>query len=1078
MKALDPYAIDLEKTTLIEASAGTGKTYTITTLYCRLVAKGFSVESILVVTFTEAAAAELKLRIRKRLSSALKRIEEYVLCPDTNHPPDDELVLFLCQDKDIKIISKRFALAISSFDQASILTIHSFCLKILKENAFESRYLFDMKLMPDRSVFFNQVSYDFFMSRMNHLDPLMLKFFDRRNITPDSFITSFSPVVSRKKIIIKPEAIPFNHFFDEYRQVVAQIKTLIDTQSTEICDLFATCEGINKRTYSKKNVPNWLEAARIKFEAQETDAFFDMNEKGDSLYKFTVTRIESAQSIVPPHTMFELCERLLYLSRNFEDNLIALKQEFLTFFNASLEKIKIEQGICFFDDLVNDLFEALKNDTQHPLYTAVRSVYKACLIDEFQDTDTTQYDIFSRLFASEKTPFFMIGDPKQAIYAFRGGDIFAYLAASKDSAQQFTLLKNYRSAPLLIQGINQIFSLSDNPFLFDPIVFSPVSTPQSAVNRLVSNGQAIAPLQFEFVRRDHENTGTDGYIPLQTAQGLIPDITARKIAALLGSDQRLVQADNPCGWKITPEDIAVLVRTNKQAQQIYEALLKYEIPAYISKSGSVYESPQAMDLLDILTAVYHPEDKGYLKAALCSGVYNFTAGQLSELDLNESMFYAWQERFACYHTLWEEKGFVRMIMEVLHSDRSFLISGTAIHERKLTNFYHLVELISNVCIKQELSPFYLMKWYVRQLNAQFRDDHESADELRLETDKKAVGIITVHKSKGLEFPIVYLPYMWEGQKSKTQDNIIFHDPENHYGLTLDLGSTDSESAIRYFETETQAENRRLLYVALTRASAMCSIIWCPVKNIQMSALARMLHPDGCSEDESMICDIEDLKSRCPESISCHFSEDAVFEPKIGIQDQLLPALTEPEPVIRNMNAQWRISSFSGLTKSSHPEIGISLSENTQSDAGLKITLADFPKGPRAGDLFHAIFETMDFTKPADKNQADIQAVFDTFGYTDPHLLQTGVAAINQVLETQLVSNETSFCLNQIQIHERLTEMEFVFNVRSFNISWIKTALELSHPEWGEPGYTDALSQLNLSDFTGFLKGFIDLVICH
>jgi len=429
MKPLDPFIIDLEKTTLIEASAGTGKTYTITTLYGRLVAKGYPVESILVVTFTEAAAAELKLRIRTRLFNTLAGLLEQP-CED-----EDDLVRFFRGHEELPLVCQRLKHALTCFDQTSIMTIHSFCFRILKENAFESHSLFDIELMPDRSLFLRQVSYDFFMSHVNHLDTLFLSYLSGQQITPESFTASFGPVVSRADLVCRPLSAGFEKLFDSYRKTLKKIHDILLTRDIEIIELIQNHKGIDKKSYSKKNVPAWLKAACEKIDQQGVDTFFKMREKnGDALYKFTRTRMElktKPGQTAPEHEFFDLCEHMLCFYHQFEKNLISLKIEFLTFFNKALDKIKKAQGICFFDDLVNDLAKALEKsfekEGEPTLQKAIRQTYKACLIDEFQDTDPRQYDIFSKIFSSQDMPFFMIGDPKQAIYAFRGGDIFAYL---------------------------------------------------------------------------------------------------------------------------------------------------------------------------------------------------------------------------------------------------------------------------------------------------------------------------------------------------------------------------------------------------------------------------------------------------------------------------------------------------------------------------------------------------------------------------------------------------------------------------------------------------------------------------
>lgn len=1072
MIPLDPFYIDLEKSTLIEASAGTGKTYTITTLYCRLLARGYPVESILVVTFTEAAAAELKLRIRGRLSHTLEGLLE---------PPcdnlDDLAGFFRLQD-DVLLIRQRLQLALTCFDQAAIMTIHSFCLKALKENAFESRSLFDIELVPDRSLFLRQISFDFFMGHVNNLNILFLSYLARRQFTPQTLAASFSQVVSREDLVCKPSAATFENIFDPYRRTLGKIHDILLKRSQEISETILNHNGIDKRSYTKKNVPAWLEASHLKLDEKGVDTLFIMTEDGDALYKFCRTRLalKTKPGHTPPeHELFDLCEHLCSFYDRFENNLIHLKIEFLSFFNKALDKMKKIQGICFFDDLVNDLAAALEKEAAANLQHAVRQTYNACLIDEFQDTDPRQYDIFSKLFSSQGTPFFMIGDPKQAIYAFRGGDIFAYLKASKECDQRFTLEKNYRSAPLLVNGINQVFAERTNPFLYAPIEFLKVKTPESSKDVLVDHKGLVPPLQFCFIKREDQALDRQGFISKETAAVIIPKTVAADIASLLQSDSLLIDKNSLTPQKITPKDMAVLVRTNLQAEQVQTALSDLNIPSYLSRTGSVFDSVQAVDLYDILWAVYHPDNKGAVNAALCTSVFNFTSDMILALDQEEEQFFRLQDRFRTYREIWESKGFVSMIMALFHSDEAFLNPASGLDERGLTNFYHLVELISQACLQQQLSPYSLMKWYARQLSRDLRD--EFSDELRLESDKKAVAIVTIHKSKGLEYPVVYLPYLWEGQRKPSQENILFHDPEKDHRLTLDLGSPDLENSQHHFEMEEKAEQTRLLYVALTRASAMCRIFWGGFKTVETSALGTLLHENGCKDDSCMMNDLEQFRSLAVQSIQV---QPCILEPSDGFVDRT--ELPNPDLSARKSTREiitaWKMSSFSAITQTSYLEEFSGREVPEENKTTPLITLAHFPKGAGSGDFFHSVFEALDFSGGAGQVHEQVQSASDKFGFMDTGLIQSGEKAVKQVLETKLAAGISGFRLKDIPWDQRFNEMEFAFPVRSFQMASVKNAFEQSDPKFKTRGYIDRLSHLTAHPFKGFMKGFIDLVIQH
>ncbi|MCP3945158.1 MAG: exodeoxyribonuclease V subunit beta [Desulfobacteraceae bacterium] len=1136
MTPLDPFNLDLEKITLIEASAGTGKTYTITTLVARLVAQGFAIESILVVTFTEAAAAELKLRIRGRLSQCLAQDWPW----ESDSPQKakaDELVQFFNDQPDPGLIRRRLAHAVSCFDQACIMTIHSFCFHTLKDNAFESGAYFNLELLTDSSLFFDQVCMDFFMTRINDMDPLMLKFLAQKGVTPENFKSVFRQVVTRLGIDIIPNIAEFKDVCDSYGKTTQKIYEILETQKEAIIALIQADKGVDKRSYTKKNLPKWLDLSHEVLATQGRDALFVMTEKGDPLFKFTRSRLadKTKDGLLPPvHEFFDLCEELLELFRVMETNIISLKLEFFTYFRCELEKMKLAQGACFFDDLINDLAAALEADGWELLRAVVTKKYKACLIDEFQDTDPAQYRIFSRLFTGpcsdnldpvgsglqkpdskgKQMPFFMIGDPKQAIYGFRGGDIFAYLSACKESDQIFTLENNYRSAPLMVDSVNDLFCLDDNPFLFKQIEFTRVHTPKTAVNRLVEKGVLLPPLQFSFLKRDGFTLDRQGYIKKEEGLTAIPKLLANDILGVLNSDKRLLKGSGAAARprKISPGDMAVLVRTNGQAEAVCQALADVNIPSFLSKTGSVFDSSQAIELYDILTAVYDPDHIGRLKAALASSVFGFAGERLADLESNESKLWKRQDQFRGFKDIWEQKGFVSMILVLFHCDDGVLRVSSGLSERGLTNFYHLIELVSQAVQQLHLSMFYLLKWYREQLFVSTRN--EGADELRLESDKKAVAIVTIHKSKGLEYPIVFLPYLWAGG-GKPREPILFHDPDKAFQLRLDLGASglargadcklnqDLDRSRELMVFEERAEEKRLLYVALTRSSAMCRIFWAGLSSVDGSALGSLLHPGGCKKDGVMLDDLEKL---------CHLGKNRVTVDSICLTGEPLGTYRPKDCRQIDLSARsgkrlvqpvWHTSSFSALSISgtgydpgkyepgkyesdkSKPDKSKSLKPGSAqggqflpgSDTGAsrQISLKEFPKGAGSGDFFHAIFEDLDFMDIGSM-EGVVDANLAKFGIKDEALREMALAAVKEILSTKLVTQEGSrFAFKEVALAQRFTELEFLFDVKALDLNALGS-LFMGEPDGKK--YAKKLFQLGVKPFKGFIKGFIDLVICH
>ncbi|MCD4741696.1 MAG: exodeoxyribonuclease V subunit beta [Desulfobacteraceae bacterium] len=1091
MEILSPFDVKLENTILIEASAGTGKTYTITTIYTRLVLEGLRPDSILVVTFTEAAAAELKLRIRKRLLQAFSYLDGMYSDIDSDVESNRQFHEYLSSGTEKEIINKKRCLkrALNLFDETSIFTIHSFCLKMLKENAFESRALFDVELSADSSFIEKEICYDFFAERINNLDPLFLKYLKKKNFVPEKLIRKFSKLLSRPDIELIPEAMEFIDVFDAYRGVVKEIGTYIEYKSSEIKDFIQNDSGINKQSYKKNLVANWLEQISKQLSATGQNTVFEMNEKGDSIYKFTLTRLSEKLKTgfdLPEYEFFSLCQNLFEISKVFENNILSLEIEYFKYLKTKLLINKERLGIVFFNDLINDLAHALHDNPEHGnassmLISAIQEKYHAVLIDEFQDTDQIQYSIFSKLFANRKNLFCMIGDPKQAIYGFRGGDIFAYLKAVEDSKEVYTLDKNYRSDPGLVESVNAVFEKKLNPFSYEKIGFHPVTTPETSENRLFKNNEEASCFKFLFLKNEYAATDIDkkGFIKKAWANDNIPLVTAEDIAKLLNSNTLFQKR------KIEPSDIAVIVRKNNQANKISKALKFYKIPSHIYSNDSVFNSEEAVEMTDLLYAVLEPENRGYIKAALLTDIFEFSGNDIDDLDSVEGAFSDWQGKFNNYHALWADHGFIKMIQEIFYSSEAFSKENTSVSKRALTNYNHLIELLHYAESEQHFSPVLLLKWFTREQGRAI--ENGSQEELRLETDQSAVSIVTIHKSKGLEWPLVYLPYLWDGKvNSNKDDSCLFHDPDDGYREKFDLGYTNIDRARELSNNEANAEDARLLYVALTRAASMVKIIWGKFNSVTVSALGAILHGESVADEMDMLEDIKFLTKNGALGISVDiYKPDELmgkiipyFQNDFQNQEKFSGTQTRIRTLTRSVFKSWKISSFSSLiAKASN--VDYKFSENREMEANLhanaEITLKDFPAGAGSGEFFHSLFEDLDFGDNKENITNLVKQKLEGFGYKSELWNETINKAVQQILSTELLKENNNFILKSIKNKKRLNELEFFFPLKQINSKKVYNFFKnnMKHPLTSK--YAAKLLDLDFNSVTGFMKGFIDLV---
>lgn len=1070
MKILDTETIPLNRTCLIEASAGTGKTYTIAGLYVRLVCEGYAVDQILVVTFTEAAAAELKIRIRQRLVQTANQSstgEE----PETDMPPR---------------IRQRLNRAILDFDLAAVMTIHAFCLLALKENAFESRIPFNIELAASSHRFVRQVSLDFFATRVNHHDPVFLKFLKQNGFTPAAFEQpSFQRVLSAVDVPVRPAAADFRDAAPAYRDACREIREMLTRDLEGIYTHVIGHPNLDKRSYRKDHVRKWLTAARAAFDDTDDVPLFQMAEGKDPLFRFTraslESRLKNGQQLTP-HDFFGLCDRLQKCCRLFEENMAALTHAFIAFYRSSHQQQKNEQGIFYFDDLIQTLNMMLRSASAAPLISRIRSRYQACLIDEFQDTDLSQYGIFSTLFLQTGRPFFMIGDPKQAIYAFRGGDIFAYLKAVMDSEESCTLQLNWRSDPGLVAAVNQVFSSTGCPFGFDDIPFLPVATPEASAARLMAGREPVTPLQFVFIPRNADIVDSRNRITKGAANSLIPDLVAADIADLLNSDVRL---SDKTGKKrpVAPSDLAVLVRKNTQAPMIQQALAALNIPAVVSKTGSVFDSVQARDLCDILKAVMEPWDTGRRHAALCTGIFGMTGDDLARLDDSPAGHHAWQVFFKDLNILWRDKGIIHLMHHLLSDSRALLNPRSDTDLRALTNYHHLAEILHQKSMAGHVNPGALLDWLSEQMADPYKEI--AADELRLESDNSAVAIVTVHKSKGLEYPVVFLPYLWEGESvSQNYPPVFFHDPDNHHQLTLDIGSGRMDQALEQARAEAMAEEMRVLYVAMTRASSMCRIYWGGISTAETSALARLLHDGTWDSDERLRADLEILAQKAPGHIQV--SVPAYRPDPAGYQkERTVSADLFCRTLSREIDSLWRISSFSGLIQGVREidddrETDVSGMDEPGDPADARpVVLKDFPKGAGAGDFFHSIFETLDFQETGSGIRRLVDDRLTEFGFQPSAWSSTVTRAVSRILDTPIPDPGGPFRLKDIEKNTRLNELEFHFRVNRFSMDNLVQLFENKSTTPALRQYAAHLRQMPpqvLSGvLNGFIKGFVDLV---
>ena len=694
-RTFDLHRGPLKKANLIEASAGTGKTYTISALFLRLLLEQkITVDKILVVTFTEAATCELKNRIRKNIRETLRAFE--------TGQSDDDFIKFLINTTERKQWAiSRLTGALRDFDQAAVFTIHGFCRRMLMENAFESGNLFDTELKADLTDLKKRVATDFWRKNLYEASFRFAGWVLHKKLTPDELLKKIQVNVLSPDLRVIPDLdfLPEKNAAARFIQERDKIIRMWPGARNEVKEILETGKALNRTTYNKSAVTSWIAQMDAMAAAPP-----ELPDPGAHFHKFTHTHIEekTKKNQTPPqHLFFEQCTAFVDAAQTLEalyqNNLTRFCVQAFHYTRNAISKEKQRINIKGFDDLIFGLYTSLTQKGKNQLARRIRMRFPVALIDEFQDTDPLQYEIFRRVFhTTDKGPIlFLIGDPKQAIYGFRGADIHTYMAARNTDLNRFTLGQNWRSSPAMIQAVNAFFSAPSHAFVYEDIPFSPVvSGARKDRQNLTIHGRDGSGLVVWLLPPE---PGKDMSAPIlkPKAETLARQAVCREIQRLLAlaEKNRAILGDKP----LAPGDMAVLVLKNKQAVEIQAELTARSIPSVIHQTGDVYDTLEAEELERILMAMAAPGSEKRVKAALCTEIMGISGSDLGEILEDEAKWEAIISRFKGYHDTWATRGFCPVFQEFLSREKALKrLAKYKDGERRATNLLHLGELLHQV----------------------------------------------------------------------------------------------------------------------------------------------------------------------------------------------------------------------------------------------------------------------------------------------------------------------------------------------------------------------------------------------
>ena len=1067
-------AVGAGSMTLIEASAGTGKTRELTGIVARLVVEDHRrLDEILVVTFTRAATAELRDRIRDTLRSTHRAVVAGE-APEASQAA--ELLAGWREDAgfDPEAAVRRLEAALQDIDRANVFTIHGFCQRVLADLAFDGGFPFGFEVSGDDAEIVARASRDFWRRRMYAASKVLAGYTADNGFRPDDLAAWVGRWRAKPDIRLKggePLDVPVESREAAWQGVLDGVRAEWERHRERFRSEVLDGDWLNRRRYARPRVERELAALEKLLDESEP-----LLPEPERFGRYGATVLADAcrrGKTLPNNPLFaafdQLEEASTELRAAFDGWLRRARREILDEAGESVRHRVLEDRLLGFDDLLLELYRALRSDGGERLARRIRREYPVALIDEFQDTDPVQADVFMRIYdatgdtpgvdsgqeAGAATPdapqgaapveaagngapadrspaevrgaafgsgpatgraevggLFVVGDPKQSIYRFRGADVFAYLRARDAAHERRTLERNWRSVPALVEAVSAVFARS-NPFAVPEIEYPPVAPGREEGESLSIEGTAgEGPLAFRLLpaRRDGKRWTKGDAAPF--AASAAADEIARLLS--LTGDGRAVLEGRP----LTGADVAVLVRTRAQGRLVADALRERNVRSVEVGDTSVFESREAEQMERLLWALAEPGRGARERGALAGDLFGLDAGGLLDLGEDEEAWSEWSERLRSWRADWEARGIGPLLRRLVESEggaaRLLRYPDGA---RRLTNVRHLADLLQGAEAELRTAPAGLAVWFSRRRAE--AGTHDEDLQLRLESDEELVRILTVHGAKGLEFPLVFLPFAWDARDPSRGrgEHAAYHGGEAEgYREVLDLEPDETARALA--RREELSEDLRLLYVALTRARYRCVVTWGQVRAAEHAPLAWLLHregnraagstdvPSGAGEggadgegldsvdaavaatarrfsgltDEALHAEVRAFAGSRPTQVSVEVPDGPDESARPTVLAALPPSVLAARRLDRPLRRTRQLTSFSALTATvtagsfgspvappdvDRPDHDQHEAPERSDDAVTPVedeaigAALSFPRGPVAGSCLHRIFERLD-----------------------------------------------------------------------------------------------------------------------
>jgi exodeoxyribonuclease V beta subunit len=1074
---------------VIEASAGTGKTFALAGLVLRLLlepdgaAPPPGIDQLLVVTYTNAATDELRERIRARLRSATDAFERGA----TDDALEQSLLTRFAGADERAQAGQRLQDALTLFDQAAIFTIHGFCQRVLRDRAFETDSLFDAELAADNSDRLREVAFGFIRQQLAGAEPGLVASGLAQLLTPELLLATARAVQPHTEFTVSPE--PGESTAD---RLVAARTALLEfwrTHRAEVGALFGggRANPTFKADFNKDSFAAEVEALRERLERGEswtadTAKLLDALSLADA-HAAVLAKPKQA----PNFAFFEAVQAVLDARQSLGRELQA---RFALELHARLAAAQQRAKTQSFDELLRRTDAALAGGSGPELAATLRRTYRAALIDEFQDTDPLQWRIFARLFADSGAGhrLRLIGDPKQAIYGFRGADVATYLTARESVSPdaRTTLGTNWRSEAKLVAAVNQLFGNHPQPFANPRIEFAPVAAASQAEAHALRDPSATAPLQLWLLGQGYD----DKTIAKEPAGELARAAIVAEIERLLGDPNVTLG-----GARVRPRDIAVLVPLNREALELQDALRRRGIPSVLQAAESVFASDEVATVESLLDALESPHSPSLLRRLLATPARGFTLADFARLDTDADFAADVAEAFARHVQNWQRRGFAAAFRGWLEGEgvRARLMARPD-GERRLTNLLHLGELL-HAAEQAGHTGTALSRWLADQKSA----DAQAVDdtEMRLESDASAVRLVTIHKSKGLEYPIVFCAFLWRGvepSKNRERDPLVVRRAVG--GPLIDLAGYRDSTHREAYAADMLQEHLRLLYVALTRARNRCYLLTGPISGLETSALGWLLHarsPAGEIPDlaalsarlqelplPAMRAELQTIADQSGGTIALADTLPALGEHGGGWAEAPLP-LAGPREFHRSGFDRWAIQSYSGLIAGAAEEAPDHDAVELAAEPAEAEELDEFarlPRGTTLGTCVHEVFELMDFTGSRETWTPLVETSLRRHQLPVELWRDTTLRLLERVMTAPLNADGNTFRLCDVPPGRRINELEFFLPLRGFNVPALQQAFARHAVDVPVADWPTRVADLGFEAGDGFLHGYVDAIVEH